>query len=202
MAEDAQGTSRLADPRRRRGRARSRLRDHRGAEGAAAAARSTLPEGTVYPALHRLERAGLLASGWSERSAAGAASTRLTRRGRTPARERARASGATSRAPSTRCSHELPRRAFARSSRDTGSAEQRAVASSAEVDDHLRSDAGRGGAFRLAGREVANAFAAELGVAGFAAGRCQRLRGARPSPAPSTPPRSSRWRSRARRPRR
>lgn len=25
-----------------------------------------LPEGTVYPALHRLERAGLLASSWSE----------------------------------------------------------------------------------------------------------------------------------------
>ena len=25
-----------------------------------------LPEGTVYPALYRLERAGLLASGWSE----------------------------------------------------------------------------------------------------------------------------------------
>jgi PadR family transcriptional regulator PadR len=27
-----------------------------------------LPEGTVYPALHRLERAGLLASRWSEAS--------------------------------------------------------------------------------------------------------------------------------------
>ena len=25
-----------------------------------------LPEGSVYPALHRLERAGLVASGWSE----------------------------------------------------------------------------------------------------------------------------------------
>ena len=25
-----------------------------------------LPEGTVYPALHRLERAGLVESGWSE----------------------------------------------------------------------------------------------------------------------------------------
>ena len=25
-----------------------------------------LPEGTVYPALHRLERAGLLSSGWAE----------------------------------------------------------------------------------------------------------------------------------------
>ena len=28
------------------------------------AGRFDLPEGTVYPALHRLERAGLLASGW------------------------------------------------------------------------------------------------------------------------------------------
>jgi PadR family transcriptional regulator PadR len=28
----------------------------------------SLPEGTVYPALHRLERAGLLASSWSEGS--------------------------------------------------------------------------------------------------------------------------------------
>ena len=28
--------------------------------------RLALPEGTVYPALHRLERAGLLASEWSE----------------------------------------------------------------------------------------------------------------------------------------
>ena len=27
--------------------------------------RLDLPEGTVYPALHRLERAGLVASGWS-----------------------------------------------------------------------------------------------------------------------------------------
>jgi DNA-binding PadR family transcriptional regulator len=27
-----------------------------------------LPEGTVYPALHRLERAGLLTSAWSESS--------------------------------------------------------------------------------------------------------------------------------------
>jgi PadR family transcriptional regulator PadR len=26
----------------------------------------SLPEGTVYPALHRLERAGLLSSSWSE----------------------------------------------------------------------------------------------------------------------------------------
>jgi DNA-binding PadR family transcriptional regulator len=28
----------------------------------------TLPEGTVYPALHRLEAAGLLRSSWAERS--------------------------------------------------------------------------------------------------------------------------------------
>lgn len=28
--------------------------------------RLALPEGTVYPALHRLERSGLLASAWSE----------------------------------------------------------------------------------------------------------------------------------------
>ncbi|HET9720166.1 MAG TPA: helix-turn-helix transcriptional regulator [Solirubrobacteraceae bacterium] len=28
--------------------------------------RLALPEGTVYPALHRLERAGLLASSWSD----------------------------------------------------------------------------------------------------------------------------------------
>ncbi len=28
--------------------------------------RLELPEGTVYPALHRLERSGLLASSWSE----------------------------------------------------------------------------------------------------------------------------------------
>jgi transcriptional regulator len=27
-----------------------------------------LPEGTVYPALHRLERSGLIASAWSEES--------------------------------------------------------------------------------------------------------------------------------------
>ena len=29
--------------------------------------RLDLPEGTVYPALHRLERSGLLASDWSDR---------------------------------------------------------------------------------------------------------------------------------------
>jgi len=42
-----------------------------------------LPEGTVYPALHRLERAGLLASRWSNSEHAGRRRRvyRLTRRG-------------------------------------------------------------------------------------------------------------------------
>lgn len=34
-----------------------------------------LPEGTVYPALHRLENAGLLASAWDVVGAGGAVST-------------------------------------------------------------------------------------------------------------------------------
>ena len=42
----------------------------------------TLPEGTVYPALHRLERAGLLASGWSDASGRKRRVYRLTKRGR------------------------------------------------------------------------------------------------------------------------
>jgi len=42
----------------------------------------SLPEGTVYPALHRLERAGLLASGWSDASGRRRRVYRLTRRGR------------------------------------------------------------------------------------------------------------------------
>jgi PadR family transcriptional regulator PadR len=42
----------------------------------------TLPEGTVYPALHRLERAGLLESGWSDRSGRKRRVYKLTRRGR------------------------------------------------------------------------------------------------------------------------
>jgi transcriptional regulator len=42
-----------------------------------------LPEGTIYPALHRLERAGLLASGWSSASGRKRRVYRLTRRGRT-----------------------------------------------------------------------------------------------------------------------
>ena len=41
-----------------------------------------LPEGTVYPALHRLERAGLLESGWSNRSGRKRRVYKLTRRGR------------------------------------------------------------------------------------------------------------------------
>jgi PadR family transcriptional regulator, regulatory protein PadR len=42
----------------------------------------TLPEGTVYPALHRLERAGLLESGWSATTGRKRRVYRLTRRGR------------------------------------------------------------------------------------------------------------------------
>ena len=41
-----------------------------------------LPEGTVYPALHRLERAGLLASGWSSASGRKRRVYKLTARGR------------------------------------------------------------------------------------------------------------------------
>jgi DNA-binding PadR family transcriptional regulator len=41
-----------------------------------------LPEGTVYPALHRLERSGLLASGWSSASGRRRRVYRLTARGR------------------------------------------------------------------------------------------------------------------------
>ena len=41
-----------------------------------------LPEGTVYPALHRLERAGLLASGWSDASGRKRRVYKLTARGR------------------------------------------------------------------------------------------------------------------------
>ena len=41
-----------------------------------------LPEGTVYPALHRLERAGLLASSWSDAAGRKRRVYRLTRRGR------------------------------------------------------------------------------------------------------------------------
>ena len=41
-----------------------------------------LAEGTVYPALHRLEAAGLLASRWSEAARRRRRVYRLTRRGR------------------------------------------------------------------------------------------------------------------------
>lgn len=41
-----------------------------------------LPEGTVYPALHRLERAGLLASGWSNANGRKRRVYKLTARGR------------------------------------------------------------------------------------------------------------------------
>jgi DNA-binding PadR family transcriptional regulator len=41
-----------------------------------------LPEGTVYPALYRLERAGLLASRWSIVDGRRRRTYRLTRRGR------------------------------------------------------------------------------------------------------------------------
>jgi PadR family transcriptional regulator PadR len=41
-----------------------------------------LPEGTVYPALHRLEAEGLLASSWDDTSGRRRRVYRLTRRGR------------------------------------------------------------------------------------------------------------------------
>ena len=41
-----------------------------------------LPEGTVYPALHRLERAGLLASRWTSADGRRRRVYRLTRKGR------------------------------------------------------------------------------------------------------------------------
>jgi transcriptional regulator len=41
-----------------------------------------LPEGTLYPALHRLERAGLLASRWAEHAGRRRRVYRVTRRGR------------------------------------------------------------------------------------------------------------------------
>ena len=42
----------------------------------------SLPEGTVYPALHRLERAGLLASSWSESAGRKRRVYRLTGQGK------------------------------------------------------------------------------------------------------------------------
>jgi PadR family transcriptional regulator PadR len=52
-----------------------RLREHSG--GAL-----DFPEGTIYPALHRLERGGLLASGWDESAARRRRVYELTSRGR------------------------------------------------------------------------------------------------------------------------
>ena len=57
-----------------------------------------LPEGTIYPALHRLERSGLLASGWSSASGRRRRVYRLTRRGRARLESRKREWGAFSRA--------------------------------------------------------------------------------------------------------
>ncbi len=42
-----------------------------------------LPEGTVYPALHRLERSGLLASRWTDGSGRRRRTYELTRKGNT-----------------------------------------------------------------------------------------------------------------------
>jgi PadR family transcriptional regulator PadR len=50
-----------------------------------------LPEGTVYPALHRLERAGLLASRWSSAARRRRRMYRLTSKGRRALDERRRA---------------------------------------------------------------------------------------------------------------
>jgi PadR family transcriptional regulator, regulatory protein PadR len=47
-----------------------------------------LPEGTVYPALHRLEAEGLLASAWADASGRRRRIYRLTRRGHTALGER------------------------------------------------------------------------------------------------------------------
>ncbi len=49
-----------------------------------------LPEGTIYPALHRLERAGLLTSAWTEVGGRRRRSYTLTPPGRTAAREKRR----------------------------------------------------------------------------------------------------------------
>ncbi len=50
-----------------------------------------LPEGTVYPALHRLDRAGLLGSSWTEVSGRRRRVYELTARGRRALLERSRA---------------------------------------------------------------------------------------------------------------
>jgi PadR family transcriptional regulator PadR len=50
-----------------------------------------LPEGTIYPALHRLERLGLLSSRWSSESGRRRRVYKLTRRGADALDERRRA---------------------------------------------------------------------------------------------------------------
>src|ERR1035438_9393966 len=49
-----------------------------------------LPEGTLYPALHRLERAGLIASEWSTQGGRRRRTYRLTRSGEKTLSERRR----------------------------------------------------------------------------------------------------------------
>ena len=56
--------------------------------GATSAGVFELPEGTVYPALHRLERAGLLASGWETEEGRRRRVYRLTTAGRARLGER------------------------------------------------------------------------------------------------------------------
>jgi PadR family transcriptional regulator len=48
-----------------------------------------LPEGTIYPALHRLEKAALLASRWSKHEGRRRRTYRLTAAGRTALRRQA-----------------------------------------------------------------------------------------------------------------
>jgi DNA-binding PadR family transcriptional regulator len=50
-----------------------------------------LPEGTIYPALHRLERAGLLSSRWSSESGRRRRVYKLTRKGAEALAERRQA---------------------------------------------------------------------------------------------------------------
>lgn len=50
-----------------------------------------LPEGTIYPALHRLERAGLLSSRWSSESGRRRRVYQLTRKGHATFAARSRA---------------------------------------------------------------------------------------------------------------
>lgn len=49
-----------------------------------------LPEGTIYPALHRLERAGLLVSGWTEVNGRRRRSYSLTPSGKTASKVKRR----------------------------------------------------------------------------------------------------------------